>query len=171
MYIYIYLPSLSLYLSLGERIFLSEGIFKGELYRSKCKYTDMQIYVYIYLLFLPVSLFLSLSLGDGMFFSDVISKCEMFISTYSLIFLRGIFGGESHSYWVATIGRLLQIIGLFCRIQSLLLGSFAKETYNLEEPTNRRHSIHMFMRVCKYIFSLIQLCGSSPNSLCKDPSS
>jgi len=27
-----------------------------------------------------------------------------------------------------------KIIGLFCRISSLLQGSFAKETYNLEEP-------------------------------------
>jgi len=28
---------------------------------------------------------------------------------------------------------------LFCRISSLLWGSFAKETYNCEEPTNRRY--------------------------------
>jgi len=96
----------------------------------------MHIYRYvgtcIYILALPPCLLFSL--GDGMFFSDVISKCEMFISTYSLIFLRGIFGGESYSYWVATISRRLQIIGLFCRILSLLLGSFAKETYNFKEP-------------------------------------
>jgi len=39
------------------------------------------------------------------------------------------------------ISRLLQIIRLFCRVQSLLLGSFAKETYNLKEPTNRSHPI------------------------------
>jgi len=39
------------------------------------------------------------------------------------------------SYGVATISRLLQIIGLFCRITSLLLGSFAKETYHFKEPT------------------------------------
>jgi len=31
------------------------------------------------------------------------------------------------------------IIGLFFGIQSLLLGSFAKETCNLKEPTNRSH--------------------------------
>ena len=35
----------------------------------------------------------------------------------------------------------IQITGLFCRIQSLLQGSFAKETYNLKEPTNRSHPI------------------------------
>jgi len=40
-------------------------------------------------------------------------------------------------YGVATISRLLKIIGLFCRIQSLLWGSSAKETCNFKEPTNR----------------------------------
>jgi len=34
-----------------------------------------------------------------------------------------------------------KMIGLFCRIWSLLLGSFAKETYNFKEPTNRSHPI------------------------------
>jgi len=38
---------------------------------------------------------------------------------------------------MATISRLLKITGLFCRISSLLQGSFAKETYHFEEPTNR----------------------------------
>jgi len=33
------------------------------------------------------------------------------------------------------------MIGLFCRISSLLLGSFAKETYNFKEPANRSHPI------------------------------
>jgi len=44
-------------------------------------------------------------------------------------------------YWVATISRLLKITGLFCRISSLLQGSFAKETYNFKEPTNCSHHI------------------------------
>ena len=38
------------------------------------------------------------------------------------------------TYGVATISGLLKIIGLFCRIQSLLQGSFAKETANLATP-------------------------------------
>ena len=42
---------------------------------------------------------------------------------------------------MATISRLLKIIGLFCRIWSLLQGSFVKETYNFKEPTNRSHPI------------------------------
>jgi len=41
----------------------------------------------------------------------------------------------------ATISGLLKNIGLFCIILSPLLGSFAKETYNFKEPTNRSHPI------------------------------
>ena len=47
-------------------------------------------------------------------------------------------GGE---YGVATISRLLKILGLFCRISSLLYGSFAKKTYHFKEPTNHSHPI------------------------------
>ena len=45
------------------------------------------------------------------------------------------------SYGVATISTLLKITGLFCRISSLLQGSFAKETYHFKEPTTRSHPI------------------------------
>jgi len=38
---------------------------------------------------------------------------------------------------VATISRLFKIIGLFCRISYLSWDSFAKETYDWKEPTNR----------------------------------
>jgi len=50
-------------------------------------------------------------------------------------------------YGVATISRLLTIIGIFCRISSLLQGSSAKETCNFKEPTNLSHRIsahHIF---------------------------
>jgi len=42
---------------------------------------------------------------------------------------------------VATISRLLKIVGLFCRISSVLYGSFAKETYHFREPTDGSHPI------------------------------
>jgi len=48
---------------------------------------------------------------------------------------------------VATISRLLTIIGLFCRISSLLYGSFAKETFNFKEPTHRSQPIAYWRRV------------------------
>jgi hypothetical protein len=47
-------------------------------------------------------------------------------------------------YGVASTGRLLKIIGLFCRVSSLVQGSFAKETYNFKEPTNRSHPICIY---------------------------
>ena len=40
-----------------------------------------------------------------------------------------------------SLSRLLQIVGLLCRISSLLWGSFAKETCNSKEPTSRNHPI------------------------------
>jgi len=58
-------------------------------------------------------------------------------------------------YGVATISRLLKIIGLFCRILSLVYGSFAKETYNFKEPTNRSHPIYTYMHVCIYVYTRI----------------
>ena len=44
-------------------------------------------------------------------------------------------------YGVASISRLLKIVGLACGIWSLLQGPFAKETYHFKEPTNRSHPI------------------------------
>ena len=59
-------------------------------------------------------------------------------------------------YGVATISRLLKIIVLSCRIQSLLQGSFAKETYNLKEPTSHSHpifhiAVYMYNHILQYI--------------------
>ena len=59
----------------------------------------------------------------------------------------------SIDYGVDKISRLLKIICLFCRVQSFLQGSFAKETYNFEEPPNHSHPIcktgteHAFFRI------------------------
>ena len=44
-------------------------------------------------------------------------------------------------YGVATISKLIKITVLFCRISSLLWGSFTKETYDFKQPTNRSHPI------------------------------
>ena len=49
-------------------------------------------------------------------------------------------------YGVATVSRIDKIIGLFYRIASLLQGSFAKETYNLIDPTILSHPIMVFTR-------------------------
>ena len=46
-----------------------------------------------------------------------------------------------YDYGVAADSRIDNIIGLFCRIMSLLQGSFTKETYNFIDPTNQSHPI------------------------------
>jgi len=45
------------------------------------------------------------------------------------------------AYGVATISRLLKIIGLFCKRALQKRRYSTKETYNLNEPTNRSHPI------------------------------
>ena len=48
---------------------------------------------------------------------------------------------ETETYGVASISRLLKIVGLFCRRALSKRLYFAKETYNFKEPTNRSHPI------------------------------
>jgi hypothetical protein len=47
----------------------------------------------------------------------------------------------SSVYGVATVSRIDTIIGLFCRIASLVQVCFAKKTYNLIDPTKCSHPI------------------------------
>jgi len=46
-----------------------------------------------------------------------------------------------HTYGVATISRLLKMVGLFCKRVLCKRWYSAKETYNIKEPTNRFHPI------------------------------
>ena len=50
-------------------------------------------------------------------------------------------GVEVNAYGLATISRLLKIIGLFCKKTLSKRLYSAKETYNFKEPTNRSHPI------------------------------
>jgi len=54
-------------------------------------------------------------------------------------------------YGVASVCKLDKIISLFCRILSLLQGSFAKETYNLIDSTNRSRPIYIFYMYFKCV--------------------
>jgi len=63
---------------------------------------------------------------------------------------------HKYEYWVAMISRLLQNIGLFCRIQSLLQCSLAKETYNFKEPNTYVYIyIYIYIHINIYIFIYI----------------
>jgi len=55
------------------------------------------------------------------------------------------------------MSRLLKSIGLYCRISSLLQGSFAKETYDFKGPTNRSHPIIFILVVC-LIWQKVHVC-------------
>ena len=50
-------------------------------------------------------------------------------------------------YGVATISRLLQMIGLFCTRALYKRRYSAKETYNFMEPTHRSHPISIEIRM------------------------
>jgi len=53
-------------------------------------------------------------------------------------------------YGVATNCRIDQIIGLFCRIASVLWGSFSQETYIFIDPTNVSHPIYTHVFDCVF---------------------
>jgi len=61
------------------------------------------------------------------------------------------------TYGVATISRLLKIIGLFCKRALEKRPYSAKETYHFKEPTNRSHPItssglYRGESVCVYMY-------------------
>jgi len=71
-------------------------------------------------------------------------------------------------YGVATFSRLLTIIGLFCRISSLLEGSFAKEIYKFKEPTNRSHPIELVSALARcYGVALVSRIDKIIGLFCK----
>jgi len=52
-------------------------------------------------------------------------------------------------FGVATVSRLLKIIGLFCKRALYKRRYYAQETYNFKEPTNRSHPILAFAETCQ----------------------
>jgi len=61
-------------------------------------------------------------------------------------------------YGVATVSRIDEIIGLFCRILSLLYGPFTKETCNFIDPTNQSHPIICVRMTCSYARDVTHAC-------------
>ena len=75
----------------------------------------------------------------------------------------------SARYGVATVSRINSIIGLFCRISSLLQGSFAKETYNFIDPTSQSQpildllytiGIQLIVAACCSVLQCVVVCYS-----------
>jgi len=68
-----------------------------------------------------------------------ISRLRLESNTLKVLAEESIFESGLH-HGVATGSRIDKVIGLFCRILSLLYGFFAKETYNLINPTDDNQS-------------------------------
>ena len=112
-----------------------------------CIHTYVYIYKYIYIIRFLVCLYIYscvyMYLYIRMCVCVYVYTYEIHIHTHMITRSHKCVGCEKmHSVpcsrqLVFTIGRLLEITGLFCRISSLLQGSFAKETYHLKEPTRR----------------------------------
>jgi len=62
-------------------------------------------------------------------------------------------------YGVATVSRNDKITGLFCRISSVLYGSFAKETYNFIDPINQSHPIYGCIRMYRGPLEMLDNVG------------
>jgi len=66
-----------------------------------------------------------------------------------------------YAYGVATISRLLKIIGLFCKRALYKRRYFAKETYDFKEPNNRSHPIWnpriTWMCTCKFQYHCVEI--------------
>ena len=91
-------------------------------------------------------------------------RCPVYVSLKCLsVFLSQISCLSDILYGVATISRLLKMKGLFCRISSVLYGSFPTETYNFKEPTNRSHPIACPSNVCR---RLSDISPRFPDVLC-----
>ena len=113
------------------------NIYIYHIYTYTCQHTFTYVCIRIYV-YTHISIYICICM-----------HIHMYVCIYIHTHITHI---NSHAYGVAAISRLLKSIGLFCRIQFLLQGSFAKETYNLNEPTNSSHShpIH----TCRYALAV-----------------
>jgi len=85
-------------------------------------------------------------------------------------------------YGVATISRLLKMIGLFCKRALYKRSYSAKETYHFMEPTNRSHPIghacdttHSYMSDTTHSYMTGRICtwhdSFTPGAFCVSPHS
>ena len=82
------------------------------------------------------------------------SECHELNDSSKILELKFHLSITISTYGLARVSRIDKIIGLFCRISFLLWGSFAKETYNLIDPTDRSH------RIVSYSMRWLRLVGA-----------
>jgi len=128
------------------RVFVCDCVFVcvgGGISFAYCKYVCMYVYMYVYTrTYLYIYVYIYTYLYTIFMVPIQIRTNSHFpgltiaYDTYTYIYIN--------AYGVATVSTIDQIIRIFCRILSLLQGSFAKETYNLIDLTNQSHPIHVY---------------------------
>jgi len=88
----------------------------------------------------------------------VLCNCANYCTTFGVYFLGS--AEADYLYGVAMVSRIDKILCLFCRISSLLQGSFATETCNFIDPTNQSHPIgHFPPKSCNVLRCVVVCCG------------
>jgi len=101
----------------------------------------------------------------GVLHSSVSQYIAVCCSVWQYIAIPQITSSFAISYGVASISRLLKIIGLFCKRALSKRRYSAKETYNFIDPTDRshpiaapRHSKYSGVRVYECVFMYLSCC-------------
>ena len=79
--------------------------------------------------------------GAIIIYIDTVYVEQFCVPTTLFTTFQQLWGVLSCNYEVASISRLLRIVGLFCQRALSKRRYSAKETYNFKEPTNRSHPI------------------------------
>jgi len=80
----------------------------------------------------------------SLFIKRQVSFSQFYLSSDTFVVTWRAISVSTTRYGVATISRLLKIIGLFCKRALRKSLYSAKETCNFKEPTNRSHPISSF---------------------------
>jgi len=133
-YIYVYRNMCHVYVSIYTSIYMYVNMYiyiRVHIHIQIYIYIYMYIYIYINVHVFVVCIFICLFL-----FSSRLHK----VPGHSMG-QQQLVDSLDYCYRVATISRLLQMIGLFCKSALYKRLHSAKESYNPKEPTNRSHPI------------------------------
>jgi len=107
------------------------------------------IHTYTHMYVHPGIAHLCVCVRECVCFSVWIYQCHIYVYIYKYIYTsiyarHHTFSTGYNMYGVATISRLLKIVGLFCTKVLWKRRYSAKETYYFKEPANRSHPICIF---------------------------
>jgi len=152
MYVRTYIQYTYTYMSRVHRVFPAscslQYIHSGALYILQ-RVLHICIYIYIHTIHIYIYIYVAYDyrslLQNLVSFLRLFCKRDLYIQyiyTYMCRVHRVFFVTCRCWYGVATISRLLKIVGLFCKRALEKRRYFAKEKSNFKEPTNRSHPVH-----------------------------